>query len=67
MKKETDSHDKALHQVQTRFNTLIRWYSSLQLLVPDIPYSRHNFILIKMDNLKKEIENLIIDDYKIKK
>ena len=51
------------HQLENKFNILNRWFSTLQLLIPDTPYSEFHSIMIKLDRIKKEIETLILDDY----
>ena len=59
-----NEHDKALHEFEKHINKLQRWFVILPLTLPSFDYSEINLALAKLDQLKKETELAILNDYK---
>ena len=55
--------DRALHESNEKFNQLIRFYLSINLLIP-LDYSDLNEMVIKLEQLKSQSELLILKYFK---
>lgn len=56
--------DKALQEANEKFNQLIRFFLSINLLIPTMNYSDINEIVIKLEQLKSHSESTILNRFK---
>ena len=57
------NYDKALHESNEKFNQLIRFFLSINLLIPTMDYSDVNEMVIKLEQLKAESEHLVLKEF----